>query len=77
MGSDSVSHSCEQTDGRAFCVCGKLIDREAIRSISLRHNQPGSKVTVDVHDNHTVEVTEHWNDRVDVTMKPKTIHVKG
>lgn len=30
----------------------------------------GPKRTLDVHDRHTVEVTEHWNDRVDVTVRP-------
>lgn len=33
------------------------------------------KVTTDVHDNHTVDVTERW-DGQDVTVKPKTIRRK-
>ena len=34
------------------------------------------KRTVDVNDRHTVEVTEHWSDRVDVTVRPgvETLH---
>lgn len=32
-----------------------------------------TKTTTDVHDNHTVDVIEHWNDRQDVTVKPKTL----
>lgn len=32
------------------------------------------KTRVDDHGTHTVEVTEHWNDRVDVTVKPPTFH---
>lgn len=63
--------------GRIFCSCGKLVDRAAALSISLRPSPMGSKVTTDVHDHHTVDVTEHWDDRVDVTMKPETLHVKG
>lgn len=76
MGSDPVEHVCISS-GRIFCSCGKLVDREAALSISMRASMPGSKTTVDVHDSHKVEVTEHWNDRVDVTMKPETIQVKG
>jgi hypothetical protein len=37
----------------------------------------GPKTTVDVHDHHKMEVTEHWDDRVDVTMKPETVRLKG
>lgn len=33
------------------------------------------KVTTDVHDNHTVDVTERWEGQ-DVTVKPKTIRRK-
>lgn len=77
MGSHSVSHVCEQTDGRAFCSCGKVINRSALQSIGVRPVPMGSKVTTDVHDWGKAEVTEHWNDNVDVTMKPKTIHAKG
>lgn len=51
--------------------------KEKLRSIGFRRTTPGSKTTVDVHDHHTMEVTEHWNDRVDVTCKPETIHVKA
>lgn len=32
-----------------------------------------TKVTTDVHDHHSVDVTEHWHDRQDVTIKPETI----
>lgn len=62
--------------GRIFCTCGKLVDRAAALSISMRPGAPGAKTTVDVHDHHKVEVTEHWDDRVDVTMKPETIRLK-
>ena len=33
------------------------------------------KVTTDVHDTHTVDVTERWEGQ-DVTIKPKTIRRK-
>lgn len=78
MGSHPVTPEHVCTTGRTFCeVCGKLVDRDALKSIGLRAVTPGTKTTVDVHDFGTAEVKEHWNDRVDVTMKPKTIHVKG
>lgn len=32
-----------------------------------------SKTNVDDHGTHRVEVKEHWNDRVDVTVKPPTV----
>lgn len=54
--------------------------KEKLRSLSLMgpRSDRGPKKTVDVHDKHTVEVVEHWNDRVDVTVKnPETIRVKG
>jgi hypothetical protein len=34
------------------------------------------KVTTDVHDHHTVDVTEHWHDRQDVLVKPDTLRAK-
>jgi hypothetical protein len=77
LGSDPVNHVCESDNGRAFCSCGKVIDRAALRSIGVRPVPMGTKVTTDVHDWGTADTTEHWNDRVDVTMKPKTIKVKG
>lgn len=49
---------------------------EKLRSLGFRARPPGNKVTTDVHDSHTVDVTEHWNDRVDVTVKPQTLRVK-
>lgn len=51
--------------------------KEKIRSINFgqaRHRKP--KVTTDVHDNHSVDVTEHWHDRQDVTVKPSTVRYK-
>jgi hypothetical protein len=48
--------------------------KEKIRTISFgqaRYRRP--KVTTDVHDHHTVDVTEYWHDRQDVTVKPDTI----
>ena len=34
------------------------------------------KTTTDDHGTHTVDVTEHWHDRQDVTVKPRTVGVK-
>lgn len=51
--------------------------REKLKSLGFsraRARQP--KTTVDVHDHHTVEVTEHWHDRQDVTVKPDTVRIK-
>ncbi len=70
-------HVHEARDGRSFCECGKLLDREAIESVRLRPQQQGAKVTVDHHDYGTVEVTEHWDDKVDVKAKPDTIRLEG
>lgn len=33
------------------------------------------KTTTDDHGTHTVAVTEHWQERQDVTVKPRTIGV--
>lgn len=78
MGSDPVAAGHVCTTGSTFCqVCGKLVDRDALQSIRLRPNDPGSKTTVDHHDYGTAEVKEHWDDRVDVTIKPETTHFKG
>ena len=49
--------------------------REKLRSLTLRHSKTPSKTTVDVHDNHTVEVTES-DERQDVLIKPATIALK-
>lgn len=44
---------------------------------SLRVSSPErrslSKTTTDDHGTHTVEVKEHWQDRQDVTVKPRSI----
>lgn len=50
--------------------------RDKLKSLSFVGAARPSKKTVDVHDSHTVEVTEHWDDRVDVAVKPETIHVE-
>ena len=34
------------------------------------------KTTTDDHGTHVVDVTEHWQDRQDVTVKPRTIGVQ-
>ena len=50
--------------------------KDKIRSINFgqaRHRKP--KVTTDVHDHHRVDVTEHWHDRQDVTVRPKTLRL--
>jgi hypothetical protein len=49
--------------------------KEKLRSLSFSTGGKPKKVTVDHHDHHTMEVTEHWNDQVDVAMKPETIHL--
>lgn len=42
--------------------------KEHYRSLMVAHpeRQQLRKVTTDVHDNHKVDVTEHWHDRQDV-----------
>lgn len=50
---------------------------EKLRSLSFsRPRNRAPKTTVDVHDHHTVEVTEHWHDRQDVTVQPETIRIQ-
>lgn len=49
---------------------------EKLRSINFgqaKRRRP--KVTTDVHDQHAVDVTEHWHDRQDVIVRPKTLRV--
>ena len=50
---------------------------DKLRSLSFSrpaHRAP--KVTTDVHDSHTVDITEHWHDRQDITVKPQTLKIK-
>lgn len=49
--------------------------REHYLSLSVSHpeRRGWTKVTTDVHDQHTVDVTEHWHDRQDVLVKPDTV----
>lgn len=46
-----------------------------VRSLSVAHpnRREMTKVVTDVHDHHTVDVTEHWHDRQDVTVKPEFV----
>jgi hypothetical protein len=51
--------------------------KEKIRTINwgtAKGRRP--KVTRDVHDHHIVDVTEHWEDRQDVTVRPETLRLK-
>jgi hypothetical protein len=51
--------------------------KDKIRTINFgqdKNRKP--KTTVDEHDYGTVEVTEHWKDRQDVTVKPDTVRAK-
>lgn len=50
---------------------------DKIRSINVgRVSRRRPKVTTDHHDYGTVDVTEHWHDRQDVTVKPKTVNYR-
>lgn len=49
--------------------------KEKIKSLSFRGSEKPVKITTDVHDTHTVDVTEHWSERVDVTVKPNPVSV--
>lgn len=48
-----------------------------VRSLSIAsvNRDHLSKTTTDDHGTHVVEVKEHWRDRQDVTVKPRTIGV--
>jgi hypothetical protein len=48
--------------------------REHYQSLTVRGVDQSSltKTTTDEHDTHSVDVTEHWHDRQDVTVKPPT-----
>ena len=51
--------------------------KDKIKTINLgMAKRRGPKVTTDVHDTHSVDVTEHWSERVDVTVKPPTVKAK-
>lgn len=52
--------------------------REHYLSLSVGAVDRGqlTKTTVDVHDHHKVEITEHFNDRQDVTVKVPRLHQK-
>ncbi|MCA1569760.1 MAG: hypothetical protein LC798_05445 [Chloroflexi bacterium] len=51
--------------------------REKLQSLGFsRPSARQPKTTVDVHDTHTVEVTEHWHDRQDVLVKPQPVKLK-
>jgi hypothetical protein len=47
--------------------------REHIASIGLRARNPAPKQTVDVTDDTTNTVTEHWDDRQDVHIHARTL----
>lgn len=51
--------------------------KEHYRSIRIAgvDRKQMTKTTVDVHDHHEVAVTEHYNDRQDVTVRPPTVAV--
>jgi hypothetical protein len=51
--------------------------KEKLKSLSFMGSERRAKTTVDVHDYGKVKTTEHWNDRVDVDVKPDTIRLKG
>lgn len=50
---------------------------EHYRSLSVARADRASmtKTTTDDHGTHVVDVTEHWHERQDVTVKPRTIGV--
>lgn len=52
--------------------------REHYQSIAVGSSarEDLTKSTVDDHGTHTVEVTEHWQERQDVTVRPKTLSLK-
>lgn len=52
---------------------------EHYRSLSVARSDRKSmkKVTTDDHGTHTVDVTEHWTDRQDVTVKPSTVRARA
>lgn len=56
--------------------CGS--SAEHYRSLVFAHprQQALTKVTTDDHGTHQVDVTEHWHDRQDVLVKPRTARVR-
>lgn len=51
--------------------------KEKLKSLSFMGSERKTKATVDVHDYGKVKTTEHWDDRVDVDVKVKTLEIKG
>jgi len=52
--------------------------REHYQSLGVAsaNQQELTKTTTDEHGTHSVDVTEHWHDRQDVTVKPRTLGIK-
>lgn len=51
--------------------------KEKIRTINVGlASRRRAKQTVDDTEVARVQVTEHWDDRVDVTVRPDPVHVK-
>lgn len=52
--------------------------REKLRSLHLSapSRRPDTKTTTDVHDHLQVDVIEHLDDRVDVTVRPDTVQLE-
>lgn len=47
--------------------------RDKLESLAFRAKKPDAKQTVDVTDTTVNTVTEHFDDRVDVTVRPNPI----
>lgn len=51
--------------------------QQKIRTLAFAKGERPAKVTTDVHDNHTVDVVEHWDgERQDIVVKPDPVHVE-
>ena len=62
------------SDGRCARGCCSS-QAEHYRSLSVGSSDRShmTKTTTDDHGTHTVDVTEHWQDRQDVIVKPKSV----
>lgn len=67
-------------DGSAMTCARGCCETQREHYLSLRVAAPDrsalTKTTTDDHGTHSVDVTDHYNDRRDVLIKPKTVRYR-
>ena len=57
--------------------CATQAEHYQSLNVSTADKSTLSKTTTDDHGTHVVDVTQHWHDRQDVTVKPATVAVQA